>query len=192
MGFSTHRFAWRMALGTGLLVALLGSIYLKWELVDYRLVEIAPDRVYQSAAIPADQIVGVVRYYGIRTVIDLRDVDLELVAAEHAALANAGFVHVHLPTLLDPTVDSAQAFLSAVREAEKPVLVHCKHGQGRSVTMAAVYRIVEEGWENEAAFQGTARLPDSLRFLTAIWPWLQRFRRDSSKGEFVLGYQRTS
>jgi len=54
--------------------------------------------------------------------------------------------------------------------------------------MCAVHRMQNEGWSNKDAFDGTARLPDSLRFLNKWFPSLRRFR-DDTKGRFVLHYQ---
>ena len=73
-------------------------------------------------------------------------------------------------------------------QVEKPVLVHCQHGEGRSVMLCAVYRMQHEGWSNQQAFDATARLPESLRFLNHWFPGLRRFRENDSKGQFVLHY----
>ena len=73
--------------------------------------------------------------------------------------------------------------------AERPVLVHCHHGEGRSVWMCAIHRIQNEGWSNEAAFDGTSRLPDCLRFVTAWFPGLRRFDAAQPKGRMVLDDQ---
>jgi protein tyrosine phosphatase (PTP) superfamily phosphohydrolase (DUF442 family) len=168
-----------------------GGVYAKWELLDYRLVTISPGAVFQSAAIPAAELPAVLRRHGIRSVIDLRDVDLDLVALEHDAVTAAGATHLHVPMTLEPTAEDCRRFLDAMAHADKPALVHCKHGQGRSVAMCAIYRIENEGWSNAAAFDGTARLPDSLRFLTVMWPGLRRFDAEENKGRAVLEYRPT-
>jgi len=45
------------------------------------------------------------------------------------------------------------AALRAIREAEAdgPVLMHCKHGSDRTGLMAAMYRVVIQGWSKEDA-----------------------------------------
>jgi len=43
------------------------------------------------------------------------------------------------------------AALRVIRDAPGPVLVHCLHGADRTGTIIAMYRIVEQGWEKEAA-----------------------------------------
>jgi uncharacterized protein (TIGR01244 family) len=170
-------------------IAAAGGYYAKWEFVDHRLVTISPGAVFQSAAFPAASLVEVVEQHGIKTVIDLRDDHLDLVAAEREALSKSGHVHVHVPMPLAMRPTDVDAFLASMAKAEKPVLVHCTHGTGRSVTMCAIHRIENEGWTNAAAFAGTVRLPDGLRFVSALWPSLCRFGADTDKGRMVLDYQ---
>ena len=45
------------------------------------------------------------------------------------------------------------AALRAIQEAETngPVLMHCKHGSDRTGLMAAMYRVVIQGWSKEEA-----------------------------------------
>ena len=190
-----HDKAWlRATLRTTVLLATVpvlaaGLSYVRWEYCHHRLVTVTPRTLYQSATIPANCIADVTRRYAIKTVIDLRDHRPQLVAAERQALRGAGVSHVHLPTPQHIRDEHATAFLAAMATAERPVLVHCHHGQGRSVTMCAVHRIANEGWTNQGAFAGTVRLPDSLRMLSQLWPRLRRFRGDDAKGRFVLDYR---
>ena len=171
-------------------LAALALAYAHWELVERRLITVTPGRVYQSAAMPPDELVATMRRHGIRTVIDLRDEHPRQCAAERRALQRAGVRHVHLPTPTYVDQNHTRAFLDAMAAAEPPVLVHCEHGQGRSVMMCAVHRIENEGWSNQQAFEGCIRLPDGLRFLATVWPGLRGFRADNRKGRFVLDYRR--
>jgi len=41
--------------------------------------------------------------------------------------------------------------LRAIQSAPKPVLIHCQHGSDRAGVVAAMYRIVFEGWTKEDA-----------------------------------------
>ena len=72
--------------------------------------------------------------------------------------------------------------------ANRPALLHCEHGEGRSVLFAALYRIAFEGDDNETAWRRSARLPVGLRFLGAVWPGLAAFGRDSVKGSYLLEF----
>lgn len=176
------------------LVAVLAPVlfaagcYVKWCACDSRLSTITPGTVYQSAAFASEDLVDVCQQHGIRTVIDLRDSQPDESAANAAAADKAGVCHIHVPTETHPTSESVAAFLAAMDRAERPVLVHCQHGEGRSVMMCAIHRIQNEGWTNQGAFDGTVRLPDGLKFLSSWFPGLRRFRESHPKGRFVLGY----
>lgn len=187
-----RRLAALLAAGLVVPLALAAGCYVKWGLYDGKFATITPGAIYQSAAYDPAALVATCAQHGIRTVIDLRDSRDELVSACAAAAAAAGLHHVHLPTRSHPFRAEADAFLAALRRAERPVLVHCQHGEGRSVMMCAIHRIHNEGWTNEGAFQGTCRLPDSLQFLTTWLPWLRRFKEHHPKGKFVLDYQPTT
>jgi uncharacterized protein (TIGR01244 family) len=166
--------------------------YAKWEFVDHRLVTIHDGAMYQSAAIPADEIVGVMQQNGIRTVFDLRDSERELIAKERTAVEKAGMRYVNVPmSATEPTQDDMQRFLAAMKGTELPAIVHCQHGQNRSVLAASVWRIEQLGWTNEQALAATTRMPDELKFLEGALGWIRRIGRNSSKGKMLLGYQRT-
>jgi len=166
--------------------------YAKWEFVDHRLVTIHDGAMYQSAAIPADEIAGVMQQNGIRTVFDLRDSERELIAKERTAVEKAGLRYVNVPmSATEPTQDDMQRFLAAMKGTELPALVHCQHGQNRSVLAASVWRIEQLGWTNEQALAATTRMPDELKILEGALGWIRRIGRNSTKGKMLLGYQRT-
>lgn len=171
-------------------LVVLGITYTKWLTLDGRLATVTPNQVYQSAAYAPEDLVATCQQYDIKTVIDLRDTKLEDVAAAASAARKHDINHVHLATESHPTIASTRAFLDAMATAERPVLVHCEHGEGRSVMLCAIYRIEAEGWTNEQAFNGTARLPDSLRCLTSLFPGLRRLGKDDTKGKFIRNYVR--
>ncbi|MFK7742557.1 MAG: dual specificity protein phosphatase family protein [Planctomycetota bacterium] len=175
-----------------LLLLPLGAVvacYLKWLAWDHRLIEVTPQRVFQSAAMPPADLLAACRQHGIRTVIDLRDCRPMDVQQEADALNETTTRHVHLPTSSWPIAHEVDAFLRTLAAAQKPVLVHCHHGEGRSVMMCAVHRIQNEGWSNQRAFDGTQRLPSSLSWLGDWLPSLRRFGREQPKGQFVLSYR---
>ena len=171
---------------------VLGGIYAHWDLRERRLVTIAPGTVYQSAVMSPARLRAAVDELGLRTIIDLRDTELDLVCAEREALRTMGVEHRHVPMPQEPRADDLQRFFAAIDSAPPPILVHCKHGEGRSVLMSALYRIDRCGLSNDAAWQGTARLPDSLRFLRHLWPGLRCLSPTSTKGRMVLDHLPTA
>jgi protein-tyrosine phosphatase len=189
----THpRRRWQRTVTRSVAVALLAptvvmvGIYAHWDLRERRLVTIVHGTVYQSSVMPSPKLLATVDTLHLRTVIDLRDTEPELVAAERDVLRTVQVEHRHVPMPQEPSADDLCRFFAAVDAATPPILVHCKHGEGRSVLLCALYRIERSGWSNDAAWQGTARLPDSLRFLRHLWPGLRCLSPSSTKGRMVL------
>jgi protein tyrosine phosphatase (PTP) superfamily phosphohydrolase (DUF442 family) len=169
-----------------LAVALIGvlagvSRHAYWLVVEHRFVTISDGRVYQSAALPSDDLVASCAEHGIRTVIDLRnEVDSPGASAiERDLLQSKGVRYVSLPSTQVPNDTTVDAFLDIVKQPESlPVLIHCQHGEGRSVLFAALYRIELEGWDDTRAWRATSLLP-----------WWGNFRPDSDKGSYLLSYK---
>jgi protein tyrosine/serine phosphatase len=85
---------------------------------------------------------------GVHTVINfLKESDSESLSDASIAKVQIPFQVVH--------VDDADVIesLRAIQSAQKngPVLIHCKHGLDRTGLVAAMYRIVVQGWSKQAA-----------------------------------------
>jgi protein tyrosine/serine phosphatase len=91
-------------------------------------------------------------------------------------LAAPGIDQVQLPYRTNH-VDDADV-LKALRaiqaaEAKGPVLMHCKHGSDRTGLMAAMYRVVVQGWSKEDAlnemtqggFGESGHFKDGVRYM---------------------------
>jgi protein tyrosine/serine phosphatase len=91
---------------------------------------------------------------GVKTVIDLTSDDT---APNEAALtAQAGMKYVQIPmtTHKPPTQAQLATFFQIVNDpSSQPVYVHCVGGRHRTGVMTAMYRITDEGWTGERAFQ---------------------------------------
>lgn len=90
---------------------------------------------------------------GVKTVIDLtrdgREDEAGLV--QHAGMT---FYRIPLTTSERPSEASVTQFLSLVNDpANWPVYVHCQGGRHRTGTMTAVYRITQDGWSADRAYQ---------------------------------------
>jgi protein tyrosine/serine phosphatase len=138
----------------GLLVAgILGAKYLYWAKVDGRFLTITEGKLYQSAEMPMGKLGEKVQEKGIRTVVDLRSPRKE-VDRERTYLTELGVNYINLPSGQHPKDPVIDGFLEIMAKKENlPVLVHCKHGIGRSVLLAALYRIELEGWSKEQAIR---------------------------------------
>lgn len=90
-----------------------------------------------------------IRDRGIRTIVNLRNRHSDAKLAE-----GLGFHLVEVP-MAAPFLKTRHlvAALKAIREAPKPVLFHCQQGADRAGAVAAMYRIVFQGWTKEAALE---------------------------------------
>lgn len=106
------------------------------------------DSLYRSEQ-PSRKGFGELDKLGIKTVLNFRrlwkddrkarDTDMELVWMP----LRAG----------ELTESELLAALTAIKNAEKPVLIHCWHGSDRTGAISAAYRIVFEGWSKARAIE---------------------------------------
>jgi len=112
----------------------------------YDLFQMSPT-LYRSA-LPDDSAVPLLTKLGVGTVITfLPDSDANWLSAPDVA-------RVQLPYRTNHVDDSD--ILSALRaiqagETKGAVLMHCKHGSDRTGLVAAMYRVVVQGWSKEDA-----------------------------------------
>ena len=156
--------------------------------VRHRLSVVTQGQVYKSGTMPPAEMAAVAQRLGLRTVIDLRTwvsgqdstntTALAKIQAEGAALAAVGVRQICLPTPQVPTAATVAAFLKIMDDpANRPVLIHCYHGIGRTELFTAIYHMEFEGWSNERARRDTRFiLPGSS------------FSDTSEKGRFLMDY----
>ena len=114
--------------------------------VQYNLYQMSPT-LYRSA-LPDQGAVPLLKRLKVATVINF------LPESDSRWLSTPGIAQVQLPYRTNH-VDDADV-LKALRtiqtaEAKGPVLMHCKHGSDRTGLMAAMYRVVVQGWSKEDA-----------------------------------------
>jgi tyrosine-protein phosphatase SIW14 len=88
---------------------------------------------------------------GVKTVINLR---AGTSAAEAEAVAALGMRYASIPMHgLESPADRQMAQALALLEDSSawPVFIHCRRGKDRTGTVAACYRIVHDGWQNQRA-----------------------------------------
>lgn len=100
------------------------------------------------AAQPGPAAMRAYERFGIRTVINLRGFHSD---RDEIRGTNLILVEIPLKTWRAGDDKNVVAVLQAIRDAEKPVLLHCMHGADRTGLMAAMYRMAEQGWSREAA-----------------------------------------
>ena len=108
----------------------------------YRLTE----EVYRSKQ-PDEEEMSALEGMGMRSILNLREY--------HSDADDAEGTHLqlyHVPVSAgDIDDDFVLKALQVIADAEKPILIHCWHGSDRTGVVAAMYRIVFQGWSRERA-----------------------------------------
>nr|WP_093096194.1 dual specificity protein phosphatase family protein [Pseudomonas sp. Z003-0.4C(8344-21)] len=136
--------------------------------VQYNLFQMSPT-LYRSA-LPDGGALPLLKNLKIITVINFLPDD------DRSWLADPAIEQVRLPYRTNHVDDSD--VLKALRaiqaaEANGPVLMHCKHGSDRTGLMAAMYRVVVQGWSKEDAlsemtqggFGDSTHFKDGIRYM---------------------------
>jgi protein tyrosine/serine phosphatase len=136
--------------------------------VQYNLYQMSPT-LYRSA-LPDQGAVPLLQKLKVATVINF------LPESDSSWLSTPDIAQVQLPYRTNH-VDDADV-LKALRtiqtaEAKGPVLMHCKHGSDRTGLMAAMYRVVVQGWSKEDAlsemtqggFGDSTHFKDGVRYM---------------------------
>lgn len=88
-----------------------------------------------------------IRDRGIKSIVNLRDSHSDAKLVEGLGL---GLAEIPMSAWSFSADDVVKA-LRAIRAAPKPVLFHCQHGSDRTGLIAAMYRIVFQGWPKDEA-----------------------------------------
>lgn len=139
--------------------------------VQYNLFQMSPT-LYRSA-LPDSGAVPLLEKLKVGTVISF------LPGSDASWLTTPGIAQVQLPYRTNH-VDDADV-IKALRtiqtaEAKGPVLMHCEHGSDRTGLMAAMYRVVVQGWSKEDAlnemtrggFGDSAHFKDGIRYMMQV------------------------
>ena len=111
------------------------------------------EKIYRSGQPDEDEFLSLYTFNGIRSVLNLREnnSDKDEINAINRNWNNAVTLY-EIP--LDTgkiTEDDLYKILTVIRDAPKPLLIHCWHGSDRTGCAVAAYRIVFENWSVEDA-----------------------------------------
>ena len=129
---------------------------------------VAQDRYYRSAQLDAKGFEQAIKAYNIRSIINLRGenagkpwYDEELMTTR-----NLGVVHYdfRMSARTELSVSDIERVRNLLREAPKPVLIHCNGGSDRSGLISAIVRLGEGDTPDQAMEQ--------LSFRYGHFPWL--------------------
>lgn len=111
------------------------------------------DNFYRGAQ-PKGQDYSDLAALGIKTVVNLTSDDSDV--NEKAMVEKAGMKYIQIPmtTHEPPTPAKISQFLNLVSAPEStPIYLHCVGGKHRTGVMTALYRMTDEGWTADQAFQ---------------------------------------
>lgn len=119
----------------------------------------------------------------IKTVINLRGEDEGTsVEATQARAAGLHYFSVPLPGFGRPKDEQVEKVLALINDSQNwPVFVHCHHGEDRTGTIIAIYRMTHDGWTLEQA-KKEAKKYGMSRFQFAMKDYISDYARDHKLG----------
>ncbi|MCL6705766.1 dual specificity protein phosphatase family protein [Pseudomonas sp. R2.Fl] len=162
----------RLALGL-LFASLLAGGYLGYLRLSGNLYEVIPGELYRSAQPSPGRIDEYARAYGIRSILNLRGAnpDKQWYVDEVATAKALGIDHLdfRMSAKRELTIDQVHDLLEIMRDAPKPLLIHCEGGADRTGLASVLYLNQIAGTSEEKAEQQL-----SLRFGHIGIPLLSR------------------
>lgn len=144
---------WRLpaAFGTA---ALLFGLYLGGLQLLGNFHEVLPGELYRSAQPSAADIDTYAARYGIKTILNLRGEDsADWYLQETEAAKKAGITHINyaLSASQEVTAEQAHELVALLRDASKPILIHCQAGADRTGLVSVLYLQQIAGIDEETA-----------------------------------------
>jgi tyrosine-protein phosphatase SIW14 len=104
------------------------------------------DSLYRSAQ-PGREDFNEITAYGIKSVLNLRH------DRSDSLSAGVNRLKIYRVPVITASFSDAEMIeaLRIIRNAPKPLLVHCRHGADRTGTVMALYRIIFQNWSKEEA-----------------------------------------
>ena len=121
-----------------------------------------PGELYRSAQLTSSQLATYARVYDIKTIVNLRgeSTGRNWYEKEVAESTRLGITHIDFRMSSRQTLsrDDAAALLALLKQAPRPILIHCEGGADRSGLVAALYvAAVAHGGEDAAEAQMSIR-----------------------------------
>ena len=149
--------------------------------------------LYRSAQPDRDELTAAARQHGIKSVLNLRgrNPGSPWYDEEIAASRELGLTHYDYPISAHRLVTPQQIadILEIIRQAPKPLLVHCKSGSDRAGLVAALYRFALAGAKPEDADQELSLVYGHFPYLTSrsgamddsFWAYVRETPRASAQ-----------
>lgn len=119
--------------------------------------EVLPGELYRSAQPSGADVTKYAQQFGIKTIINLRDENPKGWYDDEKSAANANGVSlIDFPLSSSKELPQARAeeLVRIMKDAPKPILIHCEHGANRTGLASAIYvGAVAKKSESAAEFQ---------------------------------------
>ncbi|MEX6507081.1 tyrosine-protein phosphatase [Jiella sp. M17.18] len=129
---------------------------------------VEPGELYRSATLPTERLDRLMAEKGIRTIVNLRGGNGDAWWKAERAVAEkhgADFVSFHLSADRQPTPETMRQLAFILKNAPKPILVHCKAGADRAGLASAIYELAVDG-------DPAVDADKQLSFRYGHFPWL--------------------
>ena len=111
------------------------------------------DKIYRSGQPDEDELDSLYTFNGLRSVLNLRGIDSDTDKVYAVNRRRKGVLVLYNLPLETGNITESDLIklLIIIRDAPKPLLIHCWHGSNRTGCAVAAYRIVFENWQIEDA-----------------------------------------
>lgn len=176
----------RARLGIVALLFLAGGLgwayYADYHLPYWHFRTVAEGRFYRTSQLDEEQLGAAIRDYGIRTIVNLRDVaergegDWYETERRVAAEQQVRLLDLPLAAGTPPSPEQVDRLLAVLDDPQNlPVLVHCYHGSIRSAAAEGLFR---REYLSEGGDRALRRVESWGRDLGRDYPQIARFIRE--------------
>ena len=134
--------SWRLAVQClGLLTLAVGG-YAAYLCATDNFHSVVAGEVYRSSQPSPQAIADFAKHYGIKTIINLRGgLNTSVWRAEVAQAKSLGIEHIDFPmsAYRELTPEQAKELIQVMKDAPKPLLIHCLSGSDRTGLASALY-----------------------------------------------------
>ncbi len=156
---------------------LLGGAYLGWLHLTGNFNMVVAGEFYRSGQLSTAQIADYTKQYGIKTIINLRGDNTGSVwydeEVREAKRENIAHVNFGISARRELPAEQATKLVVIMKEAAKPILIHCQGGSDRSGLASALYLAAVK-----KADQATAGRQLSIRYGHFSLPFIAEYAMD--------------
>ena len=138
-----------------LAMSLTAGTYIWYVWAHHNFHVVIDERVYRSGQMDAETLTRVIEERGIRSIVNLRGAnpkhDWYRTETNAAGLLRIEHFDFALSARREVQDDELDKILETIRNAPKPVLIHCDGGADRSALVAALYLVELEGRRPDVA-----------------------------------------